>query len=122
MDEYLNYVHEEEEKGTRFAAVGELLETITEYTRTDVFYGNSGIIWLFQKPWIARIFSIGIWVALIAIPLLHVINVFQGKEPLKIVMLTVYAVILAAYGTGFLSFWRVRKKYRRGNGRKRTVS
>lgn len=122
LDEYLNYVHEEEEKGTRFAAVGELLETITEYTRTDVFYGNPGIIWLFQKPWIARIFSIGIWVALIAIPLLHVINVFQGKEPLKIVMLTVYAVILAAYGTGFLSFWRVRKKYRRGNGRKRTVS
>ncbi|MEY8428040.1 MerR family transcriptional regulator [Lachnospiraceae bacterium 46-15] len=112
LDEYLNYVHEEEEKGIRFAVVEELLETITEYTRTDVFYGYPGIVWLFQKPWIARILSVGIWMALIAVPLLHIINVFQGKEPLKIVMLTVYAVILAVYGTGFLSFWRARKRYR----------
>lgn len=112
LDEYLNYVHEEEERGTQFAAAEELLDTMTEYTRTSLFYGCPGIVVLFQRPWIARLLSFGIWIGLIVVPLLHLINVFQGKESLKIVMLTVYAVILAVYGAGFITFWRARKRYR----------
>lgn len=38
VEHYLNYVHQEEEKGVFFAEVKELMEDITDFTKESVFY------------------------------------------------------------------------------------
>ena len=54
IDQYLNYVHEEEAAGKQFAEIEELLEEIVEYTKASASNWNPAIVWLLQKPWIAR--------------------------------------------------------------------
>ena len=48
IDQYLCYVHQEEEKGTRYAEIAELVEDITDFTRENVFHWDPAMVWLFQ--------------------------------------------------------------------------
>lgn len=45
LDEYLNYMHEEEEKGKKFAQMEELLEDIVEYTKIEMLFREPCIAW-----------------------------------------------------------------------------
>lgn len=109
LDAYLNYVHEEEKKGKQFAQAEELLEDIAEYTKTNVFYSEPYIVWLFRKPWIAKIISAGLWIVVLAVPLIHIYAYLVKAEELNLGLLVVYGVMIVIYGTGFFAFRRAEK-------------
>ena len=112
LDEYLNYMHEEEEKGKKFAQMEELLEDIVEYTKIEMLFREPCIVWLVRKPWIAKTVSILIWAAILAVPLINVYAyAFQGGE-LKLYLIVCYGIIIAIYAAGFLAFRRAQKKER----------
>lgn len=111
LDQYLNYVHKEEAKGKQFAEVEELLEDIVEYTKIGLFHRNPAIVLLFQKPWIARFVSLGFWAIVIIIPVSHLLEVYMGREELKLPLLGIYAVIIVIYSVGFVEYRKIRKKY-----------
>lgn len=55
VDRWLNYVHEEEGKGQKFAAVEELLEDLAEYSRMAAFRGDPYVGKFFRKKYVAEI-------------------------------------------------------------------
>lgn len=111
LEQYLNYVHEEEAKGKQFAQVEELLEEITDFTWTVLFQWDPMNMWLFQRPKIARLLSVAFWIFLIAVPVINLISVFMWKTDLQIGLLAVYALIIVIYGTGFVRYRKAKKKY-----------
>ncbi len=111
LDKYLSYVHEEEAKGKQFARVEELLEEITDFTWTTLFQWDPMNIWLFQRPKTARLLSLAFWICIIAVPMIHLINVFMGNEDLQFGLLTVYAMIIVMYEIGFTRYRKARKKH-----------
>lgn len=113
LDAYLNYIHQEETKGKQFAEVEELLEDMVDYTRSKVLYLNPVLTGLLVQSWGGRLISIGLLVAMIALPVLHLISVFQGTAVLSPVLLLVYGTALILYGMGFFFFRRARKSERR---------
>ena len=114
LDAYLNYVHEEEKMGRKFAQAEELLEDIAEYTKTNVFRSDPYIVWLFQKSWIAGIISVGLWIAVLAVPLIHIYAYLVKAEELNLWLLVVYGVMIVIYGTGFFAFRRAEKEHFKG--------
>lgn len=111
LDQYLNYVHKEEGQGKHFAEAEELLEDIADFTRANVFQWNPVIVWLFQRPWIAKLLSIVFWGLIISVPVLHLVSVFMGEASFSIYLIFIYTAILIIYGTGFAVYRRERKKY-----------
>lgn len=118
LDQYLNYVHEEEARGRKFAEAEELLEDLVEFTRTNIFSWHPGLIWLFQRPWIARLISVGLWIAVMAVPVIHLADYFRGAESLKPVLLIVYGCLMVIYGCAFMTFRKEKKKYLEGGREK----
>lgn len=114
LDQYLNYVHKEEAAGKQFAEIEELVEDITDYTMTTIFYWHPEILLLFKRPWIAKLFSIVFWSVVVIYPVSHLINVYMGKEELKIVILVLYAVIILVYIVGFRAYHKARRRYFEG--------
>ena len=108
IDRYLEYVYEEEEKGTRFIEVTELLEDITDYTIATL--PHLPFLWTTNKPWIPTVFAIVFWGMFSAVPIAHLIDVAIGKDTLSISLLVVYAVIMIIYVYGFIKFRRIRKE------------
>lgn len=108
IDRYLEYVYEEEEKGTRFIEVTELLEDITDYTIATL--PHLPFLWTTNKPWIPTVFAVVFWGMLSAVPIAHLIDVAIGKDTLSISLLVVYAVIMIIYAYGFIKFRRIRKE------------
>lgn len=58
VDRWLGYVHEEEEKGQKFAQAEEFLEDLTEFTRLASFRYDPYVGRLFQKHWVARTLAV----------------------------------------------------------------
>ncbi|MDO4340031.1 MAG: MerR family transcriptional regulator [Eubacteriales bacterium] len=54
IDYFLNYVKEEEEKGTRFAEIDELLEDFAEFTHLSKFRGDPYIGKFLNNVWVMR--------------------------------------------------------------------
>lgn len=119
LEEYLRYVHEEEKQGRRFAEVEELLEDIAEYTEGHIFHWEPWAVWLFQRPGIAALISLGLWGAVLFIPALHIVSVLRGEEALRIPFLAVYGMVIGIFAVGFWRFRRAKRAYlnREGAGR-----
>lgn len=115
LEQYLNYVYEEEAKGKQFAKVEELLEEIADFTWTTLFQWDPMNIWLYQRPKTARLLSLAFWMCIISLPVIHLANVFMGKEELQIVLLAVCGIIIGIYGMGFIRYRKVRKQYLKGS-------
>lgn len=107
IDRYLEYIYEEEKKGTRFFEVAELLEEITDYTKSTL--PHLSFLWITNKPWIPTVFALFFWCMLLAIPIAHLIDVINGEDTFSILKLSVFVVILIIYGYGFFKFRKIRK-------------
>ena len=94
-------------KGTRFFEVTELLEEITDYTKSTL--PHLSFLWITNKPWIPTVFALFFWCMLLAIPIAHLIDVINGEDTFSILKLSVFAVILIIYGYGFFKFRKIRK-------------
>ncbi len=108
MDAYLNYVYQEEEKGVRFAVVEELVEDISEFTGDVVFPGDP--VWHGGVHWISKALSLVLWGVLIICPVIHVVEVINGKRSLSIPLLLIYGFIIAVYSYGFVRFRKTKKR------------
>ncbi len=108
MDAYLNYVYQEEEKGVRFAVVEELVEDISEFTGDVVFPGDP--VWHGGVRWISKALSLVLWGVLIICPVIHVVEVINGKRSLSIPLLLIYGFIIAVYSYGFVRFRKTKKR------------
>ncbi|MGN0334628.1 MAG: MerR family transcriptional regulator [Lachnospiraceae bacterium] len=113
IDQYLDYVYQEEEKGVRFAEVEELLDDITEYTREEVFYWSPIRVWLYKQSWVAVVFSLFFWGLIIMVPMSHLIDVYQKRTSLSIPLLFLYGSILVIYYLGFRKFRKSKRRYLR---------
>ncbi|MDY5846459.1 MAG: MerR family transcriptional regulator [Bariatricus sp.] len=111
MDQYLDYVYQEEEKGVRFAEVEELLDDITEFTREGVFCWSPVRIWLYGKSWVSAGFSLFFWALIMMVPVSHLINVYLKRTSLSIPLLLMYGSILVIYYLGFRKFRKSKRRY-----------
>ena len=111
LDQYLNYVLQEEEKGARFAQAEELLENLADYTQEALFRRDPWISRLFRRPLLAKTLSLVLWALIIAVPILHLVQVYQGKDFLSPPLLLMYGIILVGYGLGFHAFCKAQKQY-----------
>ena len=111
LDQYLDYVYQEEEKGVRFAEVEELLDDITEYTREAVFYRSPVRVWLYKQSWVSVIFSLVFWGLFIMVPIIHLIDVYLKRTPVSIPLLCLYGIILVIYYLGFRKFRKAKRRY-----------
>ena len=110
LDEYLDYVHREEEKGKQFAQIEELLDDLAEYTKTRVFRYEPCVLWMFRNPWIARMLSAVLWIGVVAWPLIHIYSAGVKGEYLHVALLIVYGIMILIYVAGFLAFRRAVKQ------------
>lgn len=116
MDQYLEYVHQEEEKGKQFSEVAELMEDFTEYTIEGVFYWSPVFVWLFQRPRVAAAISVGFFGILLAVPVNRIWNVCVGRSQVNVhffEFLIMYAMILGCYLYGFMKYRKAKKRYER---------
>lgn len=114
IDRYLEYVHQEEEKGKRFSDVTELLEDFADYTRDEVFYYNPAIVWIFQKSWVARVISICFFSIILAVPVNRIKNVCLGRSEMNMqfwMLLLLYGSMLGGYVLGFWKYRKAKRKY-----------
>lgn len=111
LDQYLNYVYEEEHEGKMFAEIEELLDDLTDYTKETVFYSYPIVTLMFQKrPGVVKTISVLFWGILIAIPILHLLEFLSGNGPFRIISITCFLLIILIYSVGFFTY---RKKKRR---------
>lgn len=111
IDDYLNYIYQEEEKGVKFAEVTELLEDITEYTRDSL--PHMSFLWIYHRPWVCTVFALLFWCLLLFCPIAHIIDVIIGNATLSIPLLIIYAFILIIYSYGFIKFRIYKRKHDR---------
>lgn len=109
IDSYLEYVHHEEEKGNRFSEITELLDEITEFTQNGMFYYRPFTFWLIRWPWAVRLLSVCFLGAILGVPFLHIVEIYQGKSSINIPFLVIYFVIIFSYGMGFFQYRRSRR-------------
>ena len=111
MDQYLDYVYQEEEKGVRFAEVEELLDDITEYTREEVFCRSPMRVWLYKQSWVSVVFPLFFWGLIMMLPVSHLIDVYLKRTSLSIPLLLIYGSILVIYYLGFRKFRKSKRRY-----------
>ena len=111
IDRYLCYVHREEEKGTRYAEIAELVEDITDFTRENVFHWDPVMVWLFSRPRTAGILAVLFWCLVLFFPVNHIVRASLGRTELNIAFLIIFGCIIAIYGWSFRIYRRGRKKY-----------
>lgn len=110
LDQYLNYVHEEETKGKQFAEIGELMEDMADFSKISAFRGDPYMGLMFQNPWTARIISAAIWLLLFSLPMEELLSAVLAKEPFSILKFTLFGILFVLYHVDFLNFRRAKKK------------
>ena len=107
IDSYLDYVYQEERKGTGFANAAELIEDITEYTSDEILQGYAC-----KFPWIPAALSIALWGVLVAVPVIHIVKVQSGQTGLNIAVLVMWVCMLAFNIYGLIRFHRRKRNYK----------
>ncbi len=78
LEELLNYVHEEEEQGKRYAEITELFEEISDYTKESVMYYRPLTPMVSRWPWAEKLLAICFWIGIFCFPVAHLIDVYRG--------------------------------------------
>lgn len=105
MDRWLNYVHEEEDRGQKFAAVEEFLGDLAEYSRIAAFRGDPYLGKLFRKRYVAKI------IALLLVLLLAgaaVSPFLEGRGSFQ--WIGFWLIYFVAIGLGFFWFRKRRRE------------
>lgn len=107
IDSYLDYVYQEEKKGTGFANAAELIEDITEYASDEILQGYAC-----KFPWISVALSIVLWGVLVAVPVIHIVKAQSGQTGLNIPILVMWVCMLAFNIYGLMRFRRRKRNYK----------
>lgn len=107
LEEYLNYVYQEEKKGGRFAEVRELLEDLGDYSAAAgvwrISFMGMGI-----RKWLVGAGAVGVLLFMIVIFCIRVWEAIQNMNAPSIGAAVIWGMLAAAYGTGFLNYLKSR--------------
>lgn len=111
IDFYLNYVKEEEAKGTKFAGAEELIRDIASYTSYPRVVGLPLYGWLQARPRLNRLAMV-LWTILwIALPIFGIVDgIMEDGVNLKLIIF--WSVWLVIFGYQFLRFRKCRESER----------
>lgn len=111
IDSLLDYVYQEEDSGNRFSEISELLEEVNEFTQNTVYGFKQMSSFMLKRPWLCKALSLFFWLFLVSVPLLHGVDVYNGKKDLSIPFLMIWLCVIGAW---VKCFW----KYHCGKQRK----
>ena len=104
LEEYLNYVYQEEKKGGRFAEVRELLG---DYSATAGVWGIS-FMGMGMRKWLVGAGAVGVLLFMIVIFGIRVWDAIQNMNAPSIGAAVIWGMLAVAYGTGFLNYLKSR--------------
>lgn len=104
IDSYLNYVYQEEGKGNHFAEISEFLDEINDFTQNVVYGFHQMSAFTMKWPWLCKILSVGFWLMLSLVPILHLIDVYNGKTSMSIPFLMMWLCIIFVWVRGFWQY------------------
>lgn len=107
LEEYLNYVYQEEKKGGRFAEVREFLEDLGDYSATAGVWGIS-FMGMGMRKWIVGAGAVGVLLFMIVIFGIRVWDAIQNMNAPSIGAAVIWGMLAVAYGTGFLNYLKSR--------------
>lgn len=107
LEEYLNYVYQEEKKGGRFAEVRELLEDLGDYSATAGVWGIS-FMGMGMRKWLVGVGAVGVLLFMIVIFGIRVWDAIQNMNAPSIGAAVIWGMLAVAYGTGFLNYLKSR--------------
>ena len=107
LEEYLNYVYQEEKKGGRFAEVRELLEDLGDYSAT-AGVGGISFMGMGMRKWLVGAGAVGVLLFMIVIFCIRVWEAIQNMNAPSIGAAVIWGMLAAAYGTGFLNYLKSR--------------
>ena len=106
LEEYLNYVYQEEKKGRKFAEVQELLEDIGDYSR---IVGVWGLPYIGIKTWLVGAAVVGVWIFMTVIFVMRVQQAVHDLNSYSVGAAVIWGMLVTAYGSGFLNYLRSRR-------------
>ncbi len=101
LEEYLNYVYQEEKKGRKFADVQELLEDIGDYSRTVGVWGLP-----YMRTWLVGAAVVGVWIFMAVIFVMRVWQAVHDLNSYSVGAAVIWGMLVTAYGSGFLNYLR----------------
>ena len=107
LEEYLNYVYQEEKKGGRFAEVRELLEDLGDYSAT-AGVGGISFMGMGMRKWLVGAGAVGVLLFMIVIFGIRVWDAIQNMNAPSIGAAVIWGMLAVAYGTGFLNYLKSR--------------
>lgn len=107
LEEYLNYVYQEEKKGGRFAEVRELLEDLGDYSATAGVWGIS-FMGMGMRKWLVGAGAVGVLLFMIVVFGIRVWDAIQNMNAPSIGVAVIWGMLAVAYGTGFLNYLKSR--------------
>ena len=107
LEEYLNYVYQEEKKGGRFAEVRELLEDLGDYSAAAGVWGIS-FMGMGIRKWLVGAGAVGVLLFMIVIFGIRVWDAIQNMNAPSIGAAVIWGMLAVAYGTGFLNYLKSR--------------
>lgn len=109
VDKWLNYVHEEEGKGYKFAQVEEFLEDLTEFSHMASFRYDPYVGRFFRNHWTARTLAV---LVLLSLVLSACSSIISGGGILGRTVVIFWGTLFLGYGLNFMYFRR-RRRYER---------
>lgn len=107
VDTWLHYVHEEEEKGRKFAQAEELLEDLAEFSKLASFRYDPYVGRFFQKRWVARSLAVMIVLSLVYVA---VSGVLHGGGYIGEAVVWFWGIYLLGFLLNFLDYRRWRHR------------
>lgn len=107
LEEYLNYVYQEEKKGGRFAEVREFLEDLGDYSATAGVWGIS-FMGMGMRKWLVGAGAVGVLLFMIVVFGIRVWDAIQNMNAPSIGAAVIWGMLAVAYGTGFLNYLKSR--------------
>ena len=107
LEEYLNYVYQEEKKGGRFSEVRELLEDLGDYSAAAGVWGIS-FMGMGIRKWLVGAGAVGVLLFMIVIFGIRVWDAIQNMNAPSIGAAVIWGMLAVAYGTGFLNYLKSR--------------
>lgn len=105
LEEYLNYVYQEEKKGRKFADVQELLEDIGDYSRTVGVWGLP-----YMRTWLVGAAVVGVWIFMAVIFVMRVWQALHDLNSYSVGAAVIWGMLVTAYGSGFLNYLRSHRR------------
>ncbi len=107
VDQWLNYIHTEEENGKKFAAVGEILEDLAEYSKLASFRYDPYMGRFFRKKGVVTTLVL---LVILALLMAAVSSVLAGGGVLGRSVIGFWMLYFLGLGLGFFWFRRGRKR------------